>query len=99
LGKPSSVNRSRFIPIVKEETCVSCSVCQERCPAGAIKVTDGPAEVTLDRCIGCGLCASGCPSEAISLEERKDYQEPFPTLNDLFVTFLQEKGEALGEHE
>jgi Na+-translocating ferredoxin:NAD+ oxidoreductase subunit B len=93
MGKPAAVAKSRFFPEVDEDACVSCGVCEERCPMGAISINDGPAQVALDRCIGCGVCASGCPVEAISLKEIKDFKEPSVKLEDLFVTFLQEKAE------
>ncbi len=92
MGKPAAVARSRFYPVVDEDECLCCAVCEERCPSGAISASENVAKIDLDRCIGCGLCVTGCPVEAISLQERDKFNEPFVKLDDLFINFLQEKG-------
>ena len=56
------------------ENCVSCSICVQACPAGALDLTrKGKSrryrnlfpELVNDSCIGCGLCAKSCPMECI----------------------------------
>ena len=37
-----------------------CYTCVRECPAKAIKITNGQAEVVTDRCIGCGNCIQVC---------------------------------------
>ncbi|MFO7790159.1 MAG: [Fe-Fe] hydrogenase large subunit C-terminal domain-containing protein, partial [Bacteroidales bacterium] len=37
-----------------------CYTCVRECPAKAIRIIDGQAEVIYDRCIGCGNCVKVC---------------------------------------
>ena len=39
-----------------------------------IDVTDGIAEIALERCIGCGLCVTTSPTEAIELIKKPEDQ-------------------------
>ncbi|MBR0374055.1 MAG: 4Fe-4S binding protein [Mogibacterium sp.] len=61
--------------------CVSCSICVQACPVGALDLTRAGKsgryrnlfpELVNDRCIGCGLCAGNCPMECIHM--RSDYE-------------------------
>jgi dissimilatory sulfite reductase (desulfoviridin) alpha/beta subunit len=44
------------IPLVStlKELCRMCYSCVRECPAKAIRISGGQAEVIADRCIGCG---------------------------------------------
>jgi PAS domain S-box-containing protein len=44
--------------------CRDCYRCVRVCPAGAIKMKDGQAQVLPDRCIACGTCIVNCPQHA-----------------------------------
>jgi two-component system, NtrC family, sensor kinase len=46
------------------DQCRRCYSCVRRCPAKAIRVHDGQAEVIEDRCVACGRCVAACPSRA-----------------------------------
>ena len=46
------------------EKCVSCGVCAEVCPVGAIQV-HGVPEFDYTRCIQCFCCAELCPQGAL----------------------------------
>ncbi|TAN45148.1 MAG: hypothetical protein EPN22_03905 [Nitrospirae bacterium] len=48
-----------------------CSLCADACPANAISVSGGSAEIN-ERCIDCGVCYSACPNGAFSPMERTD---------------------------
>jgi iron only hydrogenase large subunit-like protein/nitrogen-specific signal transduction histidine kinase len=48
----------------RPEHCRVCYTCVRECPAKAIRVTDGQAEVMPDRCIVCGNCVRVCSQNA-----------------------------------
>ena len=46
------------------ERCRMCYTCIRECPAKAIRVKDGQAEVIPERCIACGNCVRVCSQQA-----------------------------------
>jgi ferredoxin len=52
---------------VAVELCTGCGACEEVCPADAIRIQDGTAQVNVETCVECGLCVGECPCEAINL--------------------------------
>ncbi len=46
------------------ERCRVCYTCVRECPAKAIRISDGQAEVIAERCIGCGNCVRVCSQNA-----------------------------------
>ncbi len=61
------MNYSNFGPsLVKtiKERCRVCYTCVRECPAKAIRVAGGQAEVITERCIGCGNCTRVCSQQA-----------------------------------
>jgi len=53
-------------PLVRtiKEKCRVCYSCVRECPAKAIKISGGQAEVIIERCIGCGNCVRVCSQNA-----------------------------------
>jgi iron only hydrogenase large subunit-like protein/nitrogen-specific signal transduction histidine kinase len=52
-----------FVHTVKER-CRVCYTCVRECPAKAIRIADGQAEVMAERCISCGNCVRICSQKA-----------------------------------
>ncbi|MBN2722925.1 MAG: 4Fe-4S binding protein [Deltaproteobacteria bacterium] len=56
----------RHLELVRtiKDKCRTCYTCVRNCPAKAIRIFDGQAEVIGDRCIGCGNCVRVCTQNA-----------------------------------
>ena len=52
-----------FITTIKER-CRMCYTCVRECPAKAIRIMEGQAEVIAERCIACGNCVRVCSQRA-----------------------------------
>ncbi len=54
------------VPLVStiKEKCRTCYTCVRECPAKAIRISNGQAEVIEERCIGCGNCVRVCSQKA-----------------------------------
>ncbi len=52
-----------FVTTIKER-CRVCYTCVRECPAKAIRISEGQAEVIPSRCIACGNCVRVCSQEA-----------------------------------
>jgi iron only hydrogenase large subunit-like protein/nitrogen-specific signal transduction histidine kinase len=59
-----------------KERCRLCYTCVRECPAKAIRIAAGQAEVLPDRCIGCGncvrVCSQGAKQVASGIEKVED---------------------------
>jgi iron only hydrogenase large subunit-like protein/nitrogen-specific signal transduction histidine kinase len=55
------------------DLCRVCYTCVRECPAKAIRIVNGQAEVMHERCIGCGNCVKVCSQQAkVYLNEEKE---------------------------
>ena len=52
------------IVYTEREKCKGCYACIRNCPAQAIRVREGLAEVIKERCIDCGTCVQLCMAKA-----------------------------------
>jgi len=68
MGATPIINTTNYLSEVIIDKCTACGTCAERCPMGAISVSDY-ALVDKNLCIGCGICAKVCPENAIRLLE------------------------------
>lgn len=64
-------NNTPLITTIKEH-CRICYTCVRECPAKAIRITDGQAEVIPQRCIGCGNCVRICSQNAKKVADSTD---------------------------
>jgi Na+-translocating ferredoxin:NAD+ oxidoreductase subunit B len=93
LRLPHAFAPSGFQAMVNPEVCNGCGICaEERCPVGAVVLSDDRAVVTAGSCIGCGLCVTACPTEALSLVRREPLPEIPATAREMGMKVLMEKG-------
>jgi len=57
-------NKNRDLVYTIKNRCRVCYTCVKECPAKAIKIINGQAEVLNERCIGCGNCTKVCSQGA-----------------------------------
>ncbi|MBN1960135.1 MAG: 4Fe-4S binding protein [Deltaproteobacteria bacterium] len=55
-----------------KELCRLCYMCVRECPANAIRIKNGQAEVIEARCIGCGSCIKVCSQRAKQFQRSTD---------------------------
>ncbi len=60
----STSDESKHLVYTVKELCRVCYTCVRECPAKAIKIINGQAEVITERCIGCGNCIKVCSQDA-----------------------------------
>ncbi len=53
-----------YLVYTVKNRCRVCYTCVRECPAKAIKIMNGQAEVVTERCIGCGNCVKVCSQGA-----------------------------------
>ena len=61
--KPDRVALTQLVTTISEK-CRVCYTCVRECPAKAIRIADGQAEVMPERCIACGNCVRVCSQKA-----------------------------------
>lgn len=76
------------IPLIstEKEKCKVCYTCVRECPAKAIKIEKGQAEVIESRCIGCGNCVLVCSQNAKRIKDSKE---------DFFKLISDKRGKKL----
>ncbi len=78
---PMSVGRVKtepLIPVIDEDECSGCGLCELTCPFKAIQVEETEkgrkARIIAASCKGCGACGAGCPQRAITMRHFTDEQ-------------------------
>lgn len=69
----ATANEHKQLVYTVKELCRMCYTCVRECPAKAIRISNGQAEVIPERCIGCGNCIKVCSQDAkVFLQTRLD---------------------------
>lgn len=68
--------------------CRRCYTCIRNCPAKAIRVVEGQAQVMADRCIACGNCVRVCAQHAKEVESGIETVEELLSNGDQVVACL-----------
>ena len=58
------------LPEVVQKRCVSCKICVEHCPVGAMQMGAQGPWLDRDQCISCYCCQEMCPEDAVKLSGR-----------------------------
>jgi len=53
------------VPVLNDEYCTACSLCEEVCPSGAIKIED-KCIINEKQCWSCTNCVYNCPNSALT---------------------------------
>ncbi len=86
VDKKEKYNRTRGRVEINISECIYCSMCQRRCPTGAIKVDKAAASWSIERlkCIQCNYCNEVCPKKCLRMDN--DYTEPsFGSVKDEYT--------------
>jgi iron only hydrogenase large subunit-like protein len=63
----------RQLVLTDKDKCNLSFTCIRTCPAKAIKIADGYAQIIPQRCIGCGHCVTMCAAHAITVRDEKQF--------------------------
>jgi ferredoxin len=63
------------MPWVKEEDCIGCGECVEKCPVGTISMENEVAVIDMENCIRCGTCHDVCSEGAVRHDSEKIPEE------------------------
>ena len=77
---------------VRKDLCLGCGLCAQNCPAQAISLFWGQAEIDPNKCNLCRLCLQVCPQGAI-VEMVPVSSDELPTI----VASLKQKADELIE--
>ncbi len=91
LDNPVQYFATNYFAVVKDDLCIGCSRCKQRCQMDAIQIVDKKSIVDLSRCIGCGLCVTTCPKDAIVLERKAKVKIPPKYSSQLYLSILRKK--------
>lgn len=93
LPKPAKAVASDYFTQLKQDDCIGCDICIDRCPMDAITGNAvGTVDINLDRCVGCGVCIGKCSVEALKLHEKPKEQKSREPISPMeFVQLVSER--------
>jgi ferredoxin len=83
---------SNYILSVEPATCAGCGTCIDRCPMGALTMTDDGPVLAPEKCLGCGVCVHTCPTASLVLVPRPEQQDFCDNFRDMVVRMADERG-------
>ncbi len=57
-------------PVIIEEKCIKCSICERACPNGAVSLIKDKMTINYNKCISCFCCHELCPQRAIGIKRK-----------------------------
>jgi len=77
--KPTYYERTRGHIAIDAPNCILCSLCEKRCPTGALKVDKDGRKWAIDnfKCIYCNRCVDCCPKKCLMMDNQ--YNAPSTT--------------------
>ena len=83
-----------YLPEMKNDDCMECQACVERCPVPEtkkpIRIADKKVLIDTQNCLGCGLCSQACPADVIHMvkyPERMQHNTE-PSLIRLLIIYM-----------
>ena len=76
--------------------CILCTLCEKRCPAGAIKVdrNGGTWEIDRTRCIVCNECVDSCRPKALVMDNQYTTPDFSKVINKVDIPKKEKKPAA-----
>ena len=81
------------------ERCRICFTCVRECPAKAIRIANGQADVIAERCIGCGNCIRVCSQKAKKIFDKARNEDNLEFIYKMEEGTAQESPELQKIHD
>lgn len=88
MTSPSKDKTSDQLVYTRKERCRRCYTCVRECPAKAIRIVNGQAEVIQERCIACGNCVKVCSQEAKVFQKSIDRTKALIDTNEKVAAII-----------
>jgi ech hydrogenase subunit F len=71
--------------------CISCSICQRKCPSQAIFLSNEAKTWQIDRfrCVVCNSCVETCPSKCLSMDNQYTAPASAKSMEVFTITYVK----------